>query len=535
MHGLFGLYEWGSEIVAEIERPTECCHHRSSAMEQGAKEKRDLPLGLRDCRAGPKPHVWLMPYCIPSHANAFYHLGRLLASQGVTVTLLAAASEIERLLELESRLPVSSRRDGLDFHLKPVSDTEVTFGDGIVDLEIRIKYYMRTEADFSAVLKASVEHGSPPTCILADFWLTKTLETASQCGIPAFIYSLFSASLLSAVIYVQRLESAGILKLPGYESAESWEELISLPGLSMTRIADLPEPYLADHHMRDMTMDHGTYLQKAEVIVFSNCRAMEGGPFREFQRILKASPHRKSTKMPEIFHVGPTFLEHYSLGPGSKEKEIGDQERHPILKFLDTHSTDSVIFVAFGLVSTLKQEQILEIAYGLQNSEQPFVCVLNPPSRLPGSDFIDLFSVIPPDCIAQTKGRGLFVKFAPQLQVLAHPSVGGFLSHCGQNSIMESLYMGVPILAWPIFMDQPINSRWLVSEAQAGLEISRERAQVVDRKEVERGVRALFQGDEGRSARKKALEMKQVIREAVGENGSSVRDLEALVALIKGL
>lgn len=179
MHGLFGLYEWGSEIVAEIERPTECCHHRSSAMEQGAKEKRDLPLGLRDCRAGPKPHVWLMPYCIPSHANAFYHLGRLLASQGVTVTLLAAASEIERLLELESRLPVSSRRDGLDFHLKPVSDTEVTFGDGIVDLEIRIKYYMRTEADFSAVLKASVEHGSPPTCILADFWLTKTLVGAA--------------------------------------------------------------------------------------------------------------------------------------------------------------------------------------------------------------------------------------------------------------------------------------------------------------------------------------------------------------------
>ncbi|KAG6545378.1 hypothetical protein Mapa_013227 [Marchantia paleacea] len=499
-------------------------------MEQAVVQQGDLCEG--DARGTPK-HVWLMTIPLFSHVKGFLQFAELLASHGLTVTMFTTESEIRRLHASQTGTLDSWNREGLDIRLETLDFPVLVYGDGTYDPERCLNTILSAEAAFEEVLKVRVKNQSTPTCFFSDVWLPRTREVASQYGIPAFVYSLFSASYLAAVIYITQLESAGLFKLPSSPfDKRSQDGFISLPGLSLMRISDFPADYFKDDAMYLSASRHAASLQKSEIIVFSNCKEMESSSFRALEKLLKASAENSGSKMPQVITVGP-FL-NKSFRDGFKDKDNGDKEKHPSLRLMDSQPANSVLFVAFGSIGSFTQEQIVELAIALQNSQQPFVCVLNPPLKVGGSKVDDIFSVIPSDCISETKGRGLFLTWAPQLEILAHPSVGGFLTHCGQNSVLESMYAGVPLLAWPLFSDQSINCRFLVDGAQVALEICKGTHQLVDRKEIETGVRALLQGDEGKATKKKALEMKEVIREAVGENGSSVRNSEALINLIRG-
>nr|CAD1825521.1 unnamed protein product [Ananas comosus var. bracteatus] len=46
---------------------------------------------------------------------------------------------------------------------------------------------------------------------------------------------------------------------------------------------------------------------------------------------------------------------------------------------------------------------------------------------------------------------GLVVSWAPQKAVLGHTAVGAFVSHCGWNSVIESVAAGVPMVCRPFF------------------------------------------------------------------------------------
>ncbi|KAG6558154.1 hypothetical protein Mapa_000335 [Marchantia paleacea] len=504
-------------------------------MGRGFEEQIRLSTGDDKLKGVPQPHVWLITLPVFSHVKGFLQFGQLLASQGLTVTLFATGGEIRRLHAFQNGMLETWKRQGLDLRLEILSVPEFVYGDGSFQPERYGNNVQAREDAFEAILKSRLQSQSKPTCLFSDVWLPRTrVGVASEHGIPAYVYSLFSASYVSTVIYISQLESAGILKLPSSPSdGESQDEFINLPGLSLMRINGIPPDYFRGHPMYKYASRHGPSLKKSEMIVFSNCKEIERRSFRELERLLTAFAQKNCTKIPQVFAVGSTFPNKY-LGDGDKAKGSGDDERHPSLKFLDCQPDSSVLFVAFGNIASFKQEQIQEIAFGLQNSQQPFLCVLNPPLKTGRSDIDDIFSVIPSECIARTTGRGMFVKWAPQMEVLAHPAIGGFLTHCGQNSTLESMYMGVPLLGWPHFSDQHINCRFLVDEAQVALEVCRGPDQFVGRKEVERAVRALLEGDDGKWARKKALEMRQLIREAVGDNGSSVKNLEALVARIRG-
>lgn len=58
----------------------------------------------------------------------------------------------------------------------------------------------------------------------------------------------------------------------------------------------------------------------------------------------------------------------------------------------------------------------------------------------------------------------------PQARILAHSSIGGFVSHCGWSSVMDRINSRVPIMAMPLQFDQCINAR-LMGMAGAGVEV----------------------------------------------------------------
>ncbi|RDX69709.1 7-deoxyloganetic acid glucosyltransferase, partial [Mucuna pruriens] len=184
----------------------------------------------------------------------------------------------------------------------------------------------------------------------------------------------------------------------------------------------------------------------------------------------------------------------------------------------------------FGTVVKLSHEQLLEFWHGLVNSLKPFLWVIR-------KDLINieggLNNNVPIELELGTKERGLLVDWAPQEEVLAHPSVGGFLTHCGWNSTLECITEGVPMLCWPLIADQTINGRCVSEQWRIGLDINGTN-ETCDRLIVEKMVKNVMENQiEGITP--SVNEIAKKARESVEEFGSSYHNIENLVKDISSM
>ncbi|KNA14804.1 hypothetical protein SOVF_104160 [Spinacia oleracea] len=162
---------------------------------------------------------------------------------------------------------------------------------------------------------------------------------------------------------------------------------------------------------------------------------------------------------------------HFVIGPLNLVEKENENDRHICLLWLDKQEVGSVIYVSFGSTTSMTDQQIMELALGLEKSGQMFIWVLR------RADTTDIFSrtevrnpLLPDGYEERVKNRGMVVRdWAPQLQILAHPSTGGFMSHCGWNSCMESTSMSVPMAAWPMHSDQPRNAILVTEVLRTGI------------------------------------------------------------------
>ncbi|KAG6546526.1 hypothetical protein Mapa_012075 [Marchantia paleacea] len=379
--------------------------------------------------------------------------------------------------------------------------------------------------------------------LLSDVWLG-SLREATTYGIPAWIlYSPYSSGYLSIITYVFQLHSKGILKLPySFRDEDNRNECISIPGMPLLHIRDIPIYFSRESPLFDYLRISAASVPKCGVILLASFYELESRSIEEFKSFMRALAVGVHTKIPTVWSIGPTFdLLSYSKESNVDESEPGEIDKHPSIAFLDTQASSSVLLVLFGTLVYHTPEQIEEIARGLENSQQPFLCVLNVPNMNRGTIFPGvkedcISALVPAYCIGSARGRGLFLEgWVPQKKILAHPSTGGFVTHCGQNSILESICMGIPLIAWPMISDQLPNARFLVDDVQVAVDISRGPDGFVDRKELEKSVRTLFHSDEGIFVRRNSLRMREMARKAVQENGSSWKNIQALVARIRSL
>ncbi|KAI4297179.1 hypothetical protein L6164_037078 [Bauhinia variegata] len=164
-------------------------------------------------------------------------------------------------------------------------------------------------------------------------------------------------------------------------------------------------------------------------------------------------------------------------------------------------------------------EQLFEFAWGLANSKKPFLWVIRP--NLVKGGFVNFSS----EFVNEIRGRGLIVGWCSQEQVLNHHSIGGFLTHSGWNSTIESVCAGVPMVCWPFFAEQQTNCRYACTDWGIGMEIDTD----VKREEVERLVIELMEGEKGKEMKQRAMEWKKKAEEATSPNGSSYINLDQLV------
>lgn len=241
----------------------------------------------------------------------------------------------------------------------------------------------------------------------------------------------------------------------------------------------------------------------------------------------------------DLLHQLQVDKKQWAIGPFNPVDifEKPDQQRHKCLKWLDNQAPDSVIYVSFGTTTCLTDEQIHAIAVGLENSGQKFIWVLR------DADNGDIFtgdvrkSELPrgyEDRILET-GQGMIVRgWAPQLKILAHASTGGFVSHCGWNSCLESMSMGVPIATWAMHSDQPRNAMLITKVLKLGIVVKdwTPENDLVEPLHIEIAVKRLIASEEGDEIRKRSAELRNDIKKSVVEGGVSHLELESFVSHI---
>ncbi|PIM99027.1 7-deoxyloganetic acid glucosyltransferase [Handroanthus impetiginosus] len=234
------------------------------------------------------------------------------------------------------------------------------------------------------------------------------------------------------------------------------------------------------------------------------------------------------TLCPNIYTIGP-LQAHLKAKLAAKETSLPAfsnslwEEDRTCINWLDSQPPKSVLYVSFGSLAVMENNQLMEFWHGLVNSGQHFLWVIRP-------DSIAGRHEIPVELLEGTKQRGYVVGWAPQEEVLAHPAIGGFLTHSGWNSTLESVFEGVPMICWPYFLDQQVNSRLVEEEWKLGLDMK----DTCDRSIIEKMVRDLMEVRK-EEFQQRAVLMAKLAKECLSEGGSSYRSLERLINDIRSL
>ncbi|KAL6888516.1 hypothetical protein ACP4OV_009542 [Aristida adscensionis] len=467
------------------------------------------------------PHVVLLSSPGIGHVAPLAELARRLhAAHGFTATLLTfASSDSAAQRALLASLPPAVGAAQLP--AVPLGDLPAGAAvETLLSVEAQ-----RSVPAIAAVLSGLRSSATNLVAYVADLFGADTLPAARDAGVPGYLFFPSNLLMLSLMLHLPRLD-AGIVAgefrdLPGP---------VRLPGCVPVPGADVLQP------LQDRASDayrwmvhHGERYRDAAGILVNTFDAAEPGAAAVLRR---PEPWR-----PPVFPVGPVIrpAEDGAGGDGTG-----------CIEWLDAQPDRSVLFVSFGSGGALSVAQTDELAHGLELSGERFLWVVRCPTdggANPGEKYYDgsqsksdPLSFLPPGYVERVKGVGHVVPaWAPQIQMLAHRATGAFLTHCGWNSVLESMRHGVPMIAWPLYAEQRQNAVMLCEETKVAL---RPRVHGSDgfilAEDIADVVKEIVHGEKGQTARTKVMELQEAARVGLQPGGMSHETLTEIVTKWKG-
>ncbi|XP_010498707.1 PREDICTED: UDP-glycosyltransferase 85A5-like [Camelina sativa] len=470
-----------------------------------------------------KPHVVCVPFAAQGHINPMLKVAKILHAKGFHVTFVNTNYNHRRLLR--SRGPKAL--NGLpSFQYESIPDgLPETNEDATQDIPLLCASTKKNcLAPFKELLRRinTAEDVPPVSCIVSDGTMSFTLDAAEELGVPNVALWTTSACGFLAYLHFHRIIEKGLspLKDESYLTKEHLDTKIDwIPSMRNLRLKDIPtfiRTTNPDDIMLNYFVDETDRIKRASAIILNTFDELEHDTIQSIKSII-----------PQVYSIGPLQL--LVNREMDKDSETGKMETNlwredrECLDWLDTKSPNSVIYVNFGSITVMSAKHLVEFAWGLAATKKDFLWVIRPDL------VVGDVAMVPPEFLIETADRRMLASWCPQEKVLSHPAVGGFLTHSGWNSTLESLSCGVPMLCWPFFAEQQTNCKYCCDEWEVGMEISGD----VRREEVEELIRELMDGDKGKKMREKAEEWRRLAEEATKHMcGSSERSFEMVVGKV---
>ncbi|XP_019096423.1 PREDICTED: UDP-glycosyltransferase 71B7-like [Camelina sativa] len=360
-----------------------------------------------------------------------------------------------------------------------------------------------------------------------DMFCTSMIDVANEFGVPSYMFYTSSGGVLALGYHIQMLYDENKYDVSESDYLDS-EAVLNVPSLSRPYPVKCLPHALASKVWLPLYVCQARKFRELKGILINTVAELE--PY-----VLKSL---SSGGTPPVYPVGPLLhLENHV--DCSKDEKQSD-----ILRWLDKQPLSSVVFLCFGSMGGLSEEQVREIAIALERSGHRFIWSLRREStnifKEPPREFTNLEEVlpeaIPEGFFDRTKDLGKVIGWAPQVVVLANPAIGGFITHCGWNSMLESLWFGVPTAAWPLYAEQKFNAFVMVEELGLAVEIRKywrgdhlpgPATISVKAEEIETTIKCLLEQDS--EVRKRVKEISEKCHMALTDGGSSQTALQTFI------
>ncbi|GLJ07786.1 hypothetical protein SUGI_0074060 [Cryptomeria japonica] len=440
-----------------------------------------------------KPHVVAVPFPALGHFIPFLDLAKLLASNGLAVSYVTTPGNVTFLQDYIDQ--------ALDIKLValPTPAVEGLQGRERSDLcpweskNLIFEMAERLQSPFDAWMEQQFhqQKAAPPVCLVYDTFTGWAVDTAQKYNVASILFNTcgaFATSLLHSI-------SCSILQNALEKDGE--DSLV-------VSFINLPRPLrLFKHEVSPLYFnpDLSNFIQRYASQCYQQIGKGSGILINKFHELEPFYvQHLKSLTAKPVWAIGPVHPKNLSGGSGNVNttgKMVGINEQELVF-WLDSQSPRSVVYVSFGSHTFLSEEQTHALAR---------------------EGFLE-----------RTKERGLIIRgWVPQLVILSHVSVGAFISHCGWNSALESISLGVPILAWPMFGDQHFNSK-LFAELGVGIQFCQHRDEIPKEERVKEVVAMALLGQKKEEMRERAEKVREMATNAIKGEGSSVADLRGFVS-----
>ncbi|KAK7339513.1 hypothetical protein VNO77_20184 [Canavalia gladiata] len=438
-------------------------------------------------------HCLVLAYPAQGHINPMLQFSKLLHHEGVKVTLATTVFFCKRLQKLPPGIELETISDGFDSGRIGEAKNLSVYLD---------RFWQIGPKTLVELLEKFAKSSYPIDCLIYDSFMPWALEVAKRFGTVGVVFLTQTMAVNSIYYHVQ----LGQLRAP------LTKQEIFLPALPQLLLKDMPSfffNYLEYPVFLDFLVGQFSNIDKADWILCNS-----------FYELEKEVANWTVKIWPKFRTIGPSIPSNF-LDRQTKDGEdygVAQFTSEECMKWLDDKPKGFVVYVSFGSMAELSEEQMEELAYGLSDSGCYFLWVVRASEE----------TKLPKD-IGKKSEKGLVVTWCPQLKVLVHEAVGCFVTHCGWNSTLEALSLGVPMVAMPLEADQSTNAKLIVDVWKMGIKAPVDEKHVVSREALKHCIREILESERGKEMKRNAMQWKNLAAGAVSEGGSSHRNITEFV------
>nr|AHA84292.1 anthocyanin 3'-O-beta-glucosyltransferase [Phaseolus vulgaris] len=469
-----------------------------------------------------------LPFITPSHLVPVVDIARIFAMHGVDVTIITTP---ENAAVFQSSVDRDASR-GSSIRTHHVKLPHVPgLPEGVETINLS------TSRDTASILFETLTktlqtqfpqlfHQFKPDFIVSDMFYSWSVDAAAEFGIPRLIYVGGTYFSHCAMDSLERFEP--------HKKVDSEDQSFLIPGLpynlQMTR-SQIPERFKTPNSFSYLMKRVKESEKRSYGSLLKSFYAFEG-PYKDHYREIMGT---------KIGNVGPISSWVNRDASDKSSRGHGKEVEEGWLSWLDSKQKGSVVYVCFGsMKNNFSGTQIAEIAHGLEDCGHDFIWVVGKIDEGQSKALVEEFE----KRVEASKKGFLIWGWAPQLRILEHPAVGGVVTHCGMNTVIETVDAGLPMVTWPLFAEQFFNERLLVDVLKVAVEVGAKEwktwgdfgNEIVGREKIAKAIDLLMGGgEECEEVRRRVKALSEEAKKAIQIGGSSYNSLKDVIQQMKTL